>query len=72
MNKWINNVHSLTIEKEKGDRPIGSGKKMWKKKVVMDTGGKVQFVLFRKRIPRKFYLTFGSEQEISVVLSWLE
>ena len=68
MNKWMNKIFLLTIEKEKGDELMGSGKSTEKK----GQWSWKKFMLFGKRIPRKFYLTFGSEQEISVVFFWLE
>ena len=58
----------LTIEKEKRDRSMGGDKK------IKGNGrwGREQFVWFGKKIPRKLYLTFGSEQESSIVLFWSE
>ena len=58
----MDKVRSLTIEKEKGDKPMGRGEK----KGLMQS--ETVYAVW-ERIPRKFYLTFGSEQETSVVLS---
>ena len=57
-NRLINNVPSLTIEKEKGDRLTSSGK---------SSGNIKRFGLLRKTTPKKFYLTFGNELDTGVV-----
>ena len=55
----MNKVPSLTVEKEKEDRP-GCGEK--------SSEQSKRFALLRKRTPRIFNLSFGSKQETSIVL----
>ena len=59
MNKLINKFLSLTIERVNGDRP----------KVVKNSRKRNWSRWTRKRL-EKFYFTFGSEQELSVVVFW--
>ena len=59
----MNKVPSLSIEKEKRDRPMSSGKGSGK-----GIGKSKRFGLIMKRTRRKVYLPFGSEQDTSAVL----
>ena len=69
MNKLINKkVRSLSIEKEKRDRPMDDGEK-WKKKC---RRRRERFLLFGKRILWKFSFIFGSEQKTRVMLFGVE